>query len=128
MEQYIMANFVADIRKVSVLLTLIGQDTYKILRDLCDPLLHKEKNLWRVVRHFEKTVSPRTSVFKERIEFYEMKQQPLETISQCYVKIKNKAINFKFGTHLEESLKDKFIAELQKGSIMDFDKIGYHII
>jgi len=43
MEQYFMANFVADIRKVSVLLTLIGQDTYKILCDLCDPVLPKEK-------------------------------------------------------------------------------------
>ena len=48
-----------------------------------------------------------------------MKQQPLETISQWYVKIKNKAINCRFGTRLEENLKDKFIAGLQKGSIMD---------
>ena len=77
-----MANFVADIRKVSVLLTLIGQDTDKILRDLCDSVLPKEKTFGQLCNILKKQISPRISVFHERIEFYKMKQQPLETISQ----------------------------------------------
>ena len=39
LEQYFVANFVEEQRQVSVLLTLIGPDTYKILRDLCHPVL-----------------------------------------------------------------------------------------
>lgn len=43
MEQYFLANYVEEGKKVPVLLTLIGEQAYKTLRDLCDPVLPKIK-------------------------------------------------------------------------------------
>lgn len=43
--QYFVANQVALERRVAVLITLIGQDAYTILKDLCDPVLPEAKPL-----------------------------------------------------------------------------------
>lgn len=39
LEQYLQANYIEEDKKVSVLITAIGTDVYKTLRDLCDPVL-----------------------------------------------------------------------------------------
>ncbi|KAJ8937400.1 hypothetical protein NQ314_011886 [Rhamnusium bicolor] len=49
LEQYFIANFIDEDRKVAVLLTVIGSHTYRILRDLCDPVLPKNKSLMNSV-------------------------------------------------------------------------------
>lgn len=59
------------------------------------------------------------SVFKERIDFYELKQVENEPVKDWYVRVKNKAIHCKFGNTLNEVLKDKFVSGLQKTRILD---------
>lgn len=38
MEQYSLVNIILEERKVPLLITCIGEHTYKILKDLCGPV------------------------------------------------------------------------------------------
>ncbi|KAJ8931657.1 hypothetical protein NQ314_015372 [Rhamnusium bicolor] len=119
LEQYFIANFIDEDRKVAVLLTVIGSHTYRILRDLCDPVLPKNKSFDELCGLLKRQFSPRVSTFRKRIEFYEARQNATESINEWYARIKNLAIPCSFGNLLEEILKDKFITGLKKGKILD---------
>ncbi|KAJ8969836.1 hypothetical protein NQ317_005286 [Molorchus minor] len=119
LEQYFIANFIEEDRRVAVLLTVIGSQTYKILRDLCDPVLPKDKTFEDICVLLKRQFSPRISVFRKRIEFYEAKQNLTETINEWYARIKNLAIPCSFRSLLEEVLKDKFVTGLRRGKILD---------
>jgi len=56
LDQFFIANFVEENRKVSVLITVIGADTYKVLRELCDPILPNTLNYEQVCNTLKKTV------------------------------------------------------------------------
>ena len=44
LEEYFKANGVPDSNKISVLISVIGPDTYRLLRDLCHPDSPKSKS------------------------------------------------------------------------------------
>lgn len=46
LEQYFIANAVGDDRKTAVLLTLVDENVYKTIKNLCDPVLPKQKKIW----------------------------------------------------------------------------------
>ncbi|XP_025191324.1 uncharacterized protein LOC112591662 [Melanaphis sacchari] len=119
LDQFFIANFVEDCRKVSVLITVIGAETYKVLRELCDPILPNTLSYEQVCNTLKKQFSPKLAVFRERTKFYELKQSNNQSINEWYVYIKKAAMNCKFGSHLLEKLKDKFVTGLQKGPILD---------
>ncbi|KAJ8912466.1 hypothetical protein NQ315_014566 [Exocentrus adspersus] len=119
LEQYFIANFIDEDRRVAVLLTVIGPQTYKILRDLCDPILPKNKAYTDLCSLLKKQFSPQISVFRKRIEFYEARQKQGETINEWYARMKNLAVNCNFGNLLEPILKDKLVTGLTKGKILD---------
>lgn len=117
--QYFVANQVAQERRVAVLITLIGQEPYKILKDLCDPVLPEIKSFEELCEILKKQFAPRISTFKERIEFYELKQTEKETVNEWFARIKSKASNCKFGPQLDDYTKDKFVTGLRRGPIRD---------
>ncbi|KAF2892827.1 hypothetical protein ILUMI_13345 [Ignelater luminosus] len=119
LEQYVLANMVEDDRKGSVFLTVISPEVYRILRDLCDPVLPKDRSYEELCALLRKQFAPQLSVFRKRIEFYESKQSFNETISEWYVRIKNLAIPCKFGAVLEGNLKDRFVTGLRRGPVLD---------
>ena len=119
MEQYFIANYVQEDRKVSVLLTLIGENVYKTVRDLCDPDLPKNKTFEGLCEILTKQFSPKITVFKERKEFYDLRQMENEPINSWYARIKSKAVKCEFGNLLEEHLREKFITGLKPGKILD---------
>jgi len=49
LEQYFMANMIEENRQVAVLLTTIGDQAYKIIRDLCDPVMPSIKTYGELV-------------------------------------------------------------------------------
>jgi len=90
-----------------------------VLRELCDPILPNTLNYEQVCNTLRKQFSPKLAVFRERTKFYELKQSNNQSINEWYVYIKKAAMNCKFGSHLLEILKDKFVTWLQKGPILD---------
>ncbi|XP_050507436.1 uncharacterized protein K02A2.6-like, partial [Diabrotica virgifera virgifera] len=119
LEQYFLANYVENDRMVPVLLTIIGDKAYEILKGLCDPVLPKNKTFDELCILLQKQFTKKVSVFKERIEFYSLRQAEKESVADFYVRIKNKAIDCKFGTTLNNVLKDKFVCGVRKGPVLD---------
>lgn len=119
LEQYFLANYVEEDRRVAVLITAIGEEAYEILKGLCDPILPKDKPYTDLCRLLKDQFTKKVSVFKERVEFYEIKQFQNEQIKDFFVRLKNKAIECKFGIQLNEVLKDRFVSGLESGPILD---------
>ncbi|KAJ8965557.1 hypothetical protein NQ314_004057, partial [Rhamnusium bicolor] len=63
--------------------------------------------------------SQQQSVWRERIKFYEVKQESSECFSEFYARVKSLAVNCEFGERLEETLKDKLMSGLKKGKLLD---------
>ena len=118
-EQYFIANYIEDNKRVPVLLTVIGEQAYEILRGLCDPELPSNKSYTDLCKLLKEQFSKKVAIFKERIEFYDLKQYENETVKEFFVRLKNKAIECKFGAALNEVLKDRLVSGLKRGAILD---------
>lgn len=97
---------------------MVGQDACKILRDLCDPLLLKDRSYGELKEILEKQFAPRVSIFCHRIKFDKLQQED-ETVNEWYVKVKRGAMQCKFGAILEERMKDKFVKGIKRGAVLD---------
>lgn len=119
MDQYFLANYIENDRKVAVLITAIGDEIYDVLKGLCDPVLPKDKSYEDLCKILREQFTKKVSVFRERVEFYDLKQAEDEQVKDFYVKLKNKAIECKFGSSLNEILKDRFVSGLRRGPVLE---------
>lgn len=119
LKQYFLANAIEEGRKVPVLLSVVGLNTYKIIKDLSDPVLPKDRPYTEICELLNGHFSPTVPVFRKRIEFYNLRQGEVETCGNWYVKLKNAAIECKFGAKLNDVLKDKFVSGLRAGKVLD---------
>ena len=117
--QYFIANDVPEEKMVATLITLIGSDAFKILNDLCDPIPPYNKTFKELCGILKKQFAPKIAIYKERLEFYNLTQGENESVNQWFARVKSKAVNCKFGTILNEILKDRFVTGLRRGQILD---------
>lgn len=120
LEQHFVANNVTDEKiKTGTLLSSIGTDTYKLIRNLCYPEPPKSKSFDQVVELLKLHYCPRANVWRERRQFYEIMQSENETVAEWYAKVRSMAINCDFGAELKSILRDKFISGLLGGPVFD---------
>ena len=129
LEQFFQVNNITDVaatetapaqnKRVAALLSLIGPDTYKMLRDLCTPQMPKDKTYDELCTLLRKQFSPTTCTYRERIEFYDARQEENETINEWYARIHKLGINCDFRQQLNHVLKDKFICSMKKNTIRE---------
>jgi hypothetical protein len=119
LEQFFEINDIAPEKKKALLLTSVGEDTYKTLRDVCHPQLPKDKTFDELISLLNKQFVVRTSVFRERVKFYTAKQYPNETIAAWFARIKKLSIDCRFGERFDDVLLDRFISGLRASAILD---------
>lgn len=119
LEQYFAVNDIPDEKRSALLISVVGNDAYKTLRDLCHPALPKDKPFEELCALLHKQYSPQVSVFRERIKFFKAQQESHENVSQWYARMKTLSIDCKFGDHLESVLMDRFISGLRNPLILD---------
>jgi len=119
LDQFLEINKIkAELRKAA-LISNIGQDTYKLLRNLCIPALPGEKSYDELCAVLTKHFSPKINVFRERNKFYSAKQEDTESVSNFFARIKQLSINCHFNNLLEGILLDKFVFGLKQGKVKD---------
>ena len=119
LEQHFAANKVEDEKiRVAVLLSSIGQSTYKLLRDLSFPALPKDNKFDELNKMLKNQYQLQLSTWRERRKFYQLRQTD-ETIAEWYAKIRSMATRCNFGNDLTRALKDKFVTGLNEGKIFD---------
>lgn len=120
LEQYFTANLIGETeRRAAILLSLMGQETYKLLRDLCFPDLPSTKTYDQLCDLLKEHFSPKVSVYRERIAFYSAVQELGENVAQWHARLKKLAVNCKFADNLNSVLRDKFVCGMRKGPILD---------
>jgi len=107
--QYFGANRIEEARKVPVLLSVIGFLikilAYKIVKDLSDPILPSKRLCDKICQLLYGHFIPTVSVFRKRIDFYNLRQTDGETCSNWYAEIKNASIQCKFGLRSNDVLR-----------------------
>jgi len=119
LEQFFEVNEIAADKQKALLLTSVGEDTYKTLRDVCHPLTPKENTFNELIELLDKRFVVRTSFFRERVKFYTSNQYSNESIAFWYVRIKKLSIDCQFGDRLAAVLRYHFISGLRTSTVLD---------
>lgn len=119
LDQFFIVNNIEDEKKSAFLISCIGTETYKTLRDLCHPSLPKDKTFETLAELLRKQFSPQVAIYRERKNFYDVKQQNGENVMSFYGRLKKLSVDCKFGDNLEAVLLDKFITGLCSGQVLD---------
>lgn len=119
LEQFFIVNSIEDEKRSAFLISCIGSESYKCLRDLCHPFLPKDKSFEELAELMKKQFSPQIAIFRERTNFYSASQNVGESVISYYGRLKKLSVDCKFGEFLENVLVDKFVTGLRPGQVLD---------
>ena len=117
LEEYFEVNDIADNKKVSALLTLLGGKTYSLLRNLTSPDKPSAKDYATLVKLLKDHLSPKPLTIAERFRFHKRNQREGETVTQYIAEVRKLAEFCSFGTNLNDSLRDRFVCGLKAENI-----------
>ena len=109
LEQYFLANTVADAEKVAILLTVIGKETYSLLRSLVAPTQAKDKSYAGIIEVLTTHLKPTPFTIAERFKFYERAQLPGERVNDFIAALRTLALKCEFAAFLEKAIRDKLV-------------------
>lgn len=108
--QYFIANDVEDQGKQrAILLSVIGQAGYGLLRKLCVPEKPADKSFKDLCGLMARHQNPRPSVIMQRFRFNTRFQQPGESIAMYLAELRKLAEYCEYGTTLSEMLRDRLV-------------------
>ncbi|UYV80200.1 K02A2.6-like, partial [Cordylochernes scorpioides] len=119
LEQFLILEEAGDEKKKAYLLTFMGSKTYSVLKNLCSPILPKDKTFDNLIDILKRHFSPKRSIVVERFIFFKRMQLKEESISDYLVEIKRLASSCNFGNFLEDSLRDKMVCGLYNAKIQN---------
>ncbi len=110
MEDFFLANCVSEPRqKVAILLSTVGAQTYKILRDLCSPDKASSKSFTDLVSLVQNHFHSKLTIITERYRVHQRNQAVDESISKYVAALRRLTKDCCFGRFLDEALRDRFV-------------------
>lgn len=119
LEQFFEINDIPEEKRNAFLISSVGADTYKTIRDLCHPTLPKDKTFDELCDLMKKQFTIQVAIYRERNMFYNARQFATETVTNWFARIKKLSIDCRFGADLESILLDRFISGLKPSPILD---------
>ena len=116
LEEYFTVNEIAEDKKVSALLTLLGGKTYSLLRNLTSPDKPSTKGYADLVKLLKDHLSPKPLVIAERFRFHKRNQREGETLTHYIAELRKLAEFCKFGANLNDSLRDRLVSVFKLSS------------
>ena len=118
MDQYFLANDVTEAaKKRAIFLSVVGDKTYKLIRDLVAPKKPTEKSYKELVELLTAHLEPRPSVIVERFKFNSRFRWEGETAAQYLAELQNLARYCAYGQNLDEMLRDRLVCRINDGKI-----------
>lgn len=110
LEMYFEANDIDDdTKKRSILLTVCGPKTYRLIRGLTAPEKPKEKSYETLTELLEKHYNPRPSEIVQRFKFNMRTQKPGESLADFVADSRRLSEHCNFQTALEDMLRDRLV-------------------
>ena len=123
LEMHFLANDIAEsetnaTKRKAILLSSIGAEAYRILKDICFPEAPTEKTYAALSGGLKKHFKPKWLAVAERFRFNTVQQQQGQTIADFVAQLKKLSTYCEYtGDQLKESLLDRFICGLRSESI-----------
>lgn len=112
LSMYFKVNGVKEDMKLPTLIATMGDEAYELLENLASPTKPAELTFDKVDELMRQHVQPAPSALAERYRFRQRRQNIGENVSTYVAELKRLSKYCKFGTHLNEDLRDQFICGL----------------
>ena len=112
-----MANGVEGDKRVAIFVTVIGTETYSLLRNVVAPATPATKLYEDLVAGLKAHLNPKPIAIAEQFKFHRQNQQEGETISIYLAKLKKLAEHCEFRDYREEALCDRLVCGLLNEAI-----------
>lgn len=113
MEHYFDANGITGSKKKSVLLTVVGAKTYKLIKTLLAPNKPGDKSFEEIVCLVKQHECPKPSAIVQRFKFNSRKQQAGESVADFVADLRLIAEHCNYDSKLEEMLRDRIVCGIQ---------------
>ena len=117
LEQFFAANDSANEKKVLLMLSVIGAETYCLLNDFIFPAKPKTKTFKKLVECLEKHFLPPTLKIAEKFKLLKRVQREDETIFEYVAILRKLAVTCQYGTFLDDALTQSFVCGLANPGI-----------
>ena len=114
---FMTANDVKEEKQVAVFLSVLGAQTYKLLKSLLTPESLEKKSVDELIKVLETHFSPKHLVIAERFRFWRRDQLEGESITQYSAELRRLSTHCKFDTFLPQALRDRLVCGLGSDSI-----------
>ena len=113
---YFSANDIAEAKQAAVLLTVIGPQTYSLLRSLTAPDLPHDKAYAALSALLKSHFEPKPLVIAERFHFHRRNQRGDESTAVFVAELRRLSAYCEFGD-LDDALRDRLVCGLRNESI-----------
>ena len=104
LEQYFIANGIEDAtKKKGILLTVIGNETYRLLRNLLSPRKPADKTFQKLIDTLSAHLNPNSLVIVERYKFYQRCQHTGESSQDYLAELPRMTAYCEFGVFFRRS-------------------------
>ena len=115
MDFYFSANEITEAKqKKSILLASVGNDTFKLIRNLIgkEQLKAETTTLDVIVQRVKNHLAPRPNYIFARSDFFDCVRKPGQSVAEFIVVLRKLSEHCKF-TNLDEMLRDKLVNDLK---------------
>ena len=120
LDLYFVANDIAASKKPAVLLSALGPTVYKTIKSLSEPTPVTGKSYEELCAMLVSHYGPKRLVISERFRFYKRDRKLGETVAQYSVELQTLASPCKFGTFLDDALRDRLVCGIQSEYIQKY--------
>ena len=109
-DQYFFANYIDYAKKkTAIFLTVIGSDTYSLLRNLLTPVSPSTKIVEELFEILKEHLKPKPIVIAQRYKFYCRDQNENEIIIDYIAVLQKLTLNCNFRKLLDDALRDLYV-------------------
>ncbi|XP_044762050.1 uncharacterized protein LOC123322316 [Coccinella septempunctata] len=121
LESYFKANGIEDDeKKRAILLNSLNEEAYKLMYNLCMPVVPENKQYNELTSIFDEHFKSSLSPFAARYKFYNSAMDAHETVANWAARVRSLAGQCEFGSTVYDwVLRDRFIIGFEKGPIQD---------
>ena len=106
----------AERKRVAIFLTLVGAETYKLLKSPVSPDVPSTRTFQRLTDTIRNLLKPRTLAVAERFRYHKRQQRDGETVSQFETELRSLASASEFGEFLGQALRDQLVCGIRNES------------
>ena len=114
---YFQVNDIADDKRLPAFLSIIGSQTYGVLKSLVSPTPPSEKTLQQCIDVLKANYCPKPLVIVERFRFMKRYQVEGETVLKYNTQLKQLSSTYDFSETLSERLRDQLVVGIRSEAI-----------